>query len=213
MALEKMQGQDGKLEALAYIPEGTDRIKALELGITRLVSVAATEMYSTIDALKGSAATWSNTQDYLFQTKRSRLGVKGKYRLFFVLSPAVLVLIILIAWVFIVLLRVKEGKLVEFNPLDPGSAIVAGMNRDSALLPVEIVDFSEVGAEKLQKSNGLLLGYSPVKGTRWGIEVRSGGGGGYVQDGLGGGLPERPILAYKDETPTPSPLPTRPFFR
>jgi hypothetical protein len=52
-----MQGQDGKLEAI-YIPQETDRISALELGITRLVSLAAPEMYSMIDALKGSNATW-----------------------------------------------------------------------------------------------------------------------------------------------------------
>ena len=209
MALEKMQGQDGKLEAIAYIPQGTDRINALELAISRLVSVAATKMYSTIDALKGSNATWSNTQDYFFQTSRLRLGLTGKYRLLFILCPGVLILVIFIAWFYIVLLRAKEGKLVEFNPLDPGSAIVAGMNRDSARLPVEIVNFSEADAEILQKSN-TLLGYGNVKGDRMGIEVL---GGEYVQDGLGGESSERPMSAYQDKTPTPSPLPSPQLIR
>ena len=213
MALEKMQGQDGKLEAISYIPQGTDRIQALELGITRLVSVGATQMYSTIDALGGSNATWSNTQEYLFLTKRWRLGLAGKYRPLFILCPAVLILVILIAWFMIVLLRAKEGKLVDFNPLDPGSAIVAGMNRDSARLPAEIVGFSEVDADILQRSNTLLLGYGLVKGDRMGIEVLGGGDGGeYVQDGLGGSS-GRPMSAYKDETPTPSPLLSSQFVR
>jgi len=102
---------------------------------------------------------------------------------------------------------------VEFDPLDPGSAIVAGMNRDSARLPVEIVNFSEADAEILQKNN-TLLGYSNVKGDRMGIEVLGGRDGSeYVQDGLGGGLSGRPMSAYKDETPTPSPFPSPQFIR
>jgi hypothetical protein len=203
MALEKMQGQDGKLEAISYIPQGTDRIKALELGITRLVSVGATRMYSTIDALEGSNATWSNTQEYLFQTKRFRLGLTGKYRPLFILCPAVLILVNFISWFYIVLLRAKDGKLVVFNHLDPGSVIVAGMNRDSARLPVEIVNLSEVDAEILQKSN-TRIGYGNV-GDRRGIEVLGGDGAEYFQDR---GSSERPILAYQDKTPTSSPLPS-----
>ena len=197
MALEKMQGQDGKLEAISYIPQGTDRIKALELGITRFVSVAVTEMYSTIDALKGSNATWSSTQDYTFQTIRNRLGVQGKYRDLFVLCPAILVLIILGAWFSIGIVRAGGGKLTGFNPLDPGSAVVAGMNRDSMRLPKEIVGYSEVDPNALLESN-VLVRYGDVNAGRKGIEII---GGTPIQDDVAESIGGRPLSGYKDESP------------
>ena len=208
MSLEKMQGQDGKLEAISYIPQGTDRINALELGITRLVSVAATEMYSTIDALKGSNATWANTQDYLFQTDRYRLGVKGTFKPLFILSPGILILIILVAWFLIGIMRSGDRRLIGFNPLDPGSAIVAGMNRDGTRLPAEIINYSEVNADILEKSD-VLIRYGEVKGNRMGIEVMDGT---YIPDGAGEG---RPLSAYKDESPAPSPtlFPMTPLYK
>jgi hypothetical protein len=209
MALEKMQGQDGKLEAISYIPQGTDRISALELGITRLISYGATDMYSTIDALKGSNATWLNTEDYLFQTNRFRLGVKGTFTPLFILSPGTLILIILVTWFMIGLVRSGDRRLIRFNPLDPGSAIVAGMNRDGTRLPVEIINYCEVDAAMLEKSE-LLLRYGDVKGNRMGMKVPDGT---YMSDGAGEGVGGRPTSAYKDESPasSPSPFPGTPF--
>jgi hypothetical protein len=194
MAIEKMQGQDGKLEAISYIPSGTNRISALEVGITRLVSVAATEMYTTIDALTGSNATWSGTEEYLFQTTRYRLGTSGRYRALFILSPGILVVTIFSAWLSGVLQARDAGELVAFNPLDPGSALVAGMNRDGARLPIDIALFSEADADILQKS-GVLLKYGPVKGSRMGIEAIGNQG---IQDDSGVDKAGRPLSAYQD---------------
>jgi len=87
------------------------------------------------------------------------------------------------------------------------------MNRDSARLPAEIVNLSEVDAVILQKRNQLLLRYGVVE-DRMGIEVFGGGDSGeYVQDGLGGGSSGRPMSAYTDKTPMPSPLPSPQFVR
>lgn len=209
MALEKMQGQDGRLEAISYIPQGTDRINALELSITRLVSVAVTEMYSTIDALKGSNATWSSTQDYIFQTTRNRLGVKGKYRILFVLCPGVLMLVIFVAWFLIGIVRAGEGKLIGFNPLDPGSAVVAGMNRDSMRLPMEIVDYSDVDADVLGESD-VLVRYGGMNAGRKGIEVI---GGTPIQHGVAESIAGRLMSGYKDESPLSSAFSSPQFFK
>jgi len=209
MGLEKSQGQDGKLEAIAHIPNGANRIEAIELGIERMVSVAATNMYGTIDALTGSSATWSRTQQYAFRTRRFRLGVAGKYTVFFILSPAILLILILVSYLAVGFVR--ESNL-GFNPLDATSAIVAGMNRDR--LPVEVANLSDANPDALHDSD-LLLKYGPVNGVRMGIQAM---GSAYVQEGYGAPSPGFATGEYKDQSPGSSPFPTPnihggPFFR
>lgn len=199
MGLEKSQGQDGKLEAISHIPDGANRIEAIELGIERMVSIAATNMYSTIDGLEGSNATWTRSQEYTFKTPRWRLGVQGRYTVIFVLSPAILLLLLVVSWLTVGFLR--ENNL-AFNPLDPLSAMTAGMNRDR--LPVEIANLSDADQSELSSSD-LLLKYGYVNEERMGMMVL---GGAYAEEGYGAPLSGPLGGGYKDESPTSSPLPT-----
>lgn len=196
MGLEKMQGQDGKLEAISHIPDGQDRIEAIELGIERMISVAATDMYSTVDALVGSNATWAHSQTYFLQTQRFRLGVKGRYSVIFVLPPAILVMILIVGWFAVGFSRMGD---LGFNPLDPPSALIAGMNRDR--LPVEVANLSDASQDELRMSD-LLLKYGNVSGGRMGVEVN---GSSYVPVGHGS---RDSAGGYKDESPMASPFPS-----
>ncbi|KAF8316396.1 hypothetical protein DL93DRAFT_2166234 [Clavulina sp. PMI_390] len=195
MALEKSQGQDGRLEAMSFIPSGTDHVQALELGIERMLSVAATDMYNTLYNLKGSNATWSHTQSYFYKTVRYRLGVAGKYNILFILPPSIMFIIIFALWI-------RVGTSMDgmaFNPMDPLSTIVAGMARDR--LPVEIAQLSGAKGEELEESN-ILLRYGWVTDHRMGIIVN---GGSYVPDSP---MASPAPMAYKDSSPLSSPFPT-----
>ncbi|KAF8316394.1 hypothetical protein DL93DRAFT_2154811 [Clavulina sp. PMI_390] len=192
MALEKSQGQDGRIEAISFIPSGTDHVQAIELGIERMVSVAATNMYSTITALQSSNATWSHTEPYLYQTLRYRLGVSGRTGIIFILAPIGLFIIVVAMWSVV---GISDDGMV-FNPLAPLNTIVAGMNRER--LPVEIADLSEAKGKALEESN-ILLRYGWVNEHRMGVIV---GGSSYIHDSP---MASPAPMAYKDESPLPTP--------
>lgn len=148
MALQKQQGQDGRLEvggfrstpvrvaaltvsvvqAIKLVGQGTSTIKAFELAISRMVSVAATEMYAILDdatmsAVKNgslAAVPWTNGQTVAFRTPQSRLGAVSA--VYWGVAPAFMALLLLAGW----MRWSTHSSPSEFDPLHPVSMAAAG---------------------------------------------------------------------------------------
>jgi hypothetical protein len=128
--LQKQQGQDGRLEAVALVPStaAADRIAALEYAIKRIVAVGATEAYALLDTtMKAARANGTTVSTVAFQqqidylTPRTRLGAPSS--IYWVVAPAFLVLALAfggVLWGF------DSSGAMHFSPLDPISMAAAG---------------------------------------------------------------------------------------
>lgn len=72
MAMQKQQGQDGRLEVVALARDPSTRLSKLAESLTRYVSIGATEMYSSLYSQlsnTSSIATYPEGK-YVYMTPR-----------------------------------------------------------------------------------------------------------------------------------------------
>ena len=158
LGLVKAQGQDGKLEAIAYIPSVMSQrnggtIQAIAVALERMASVGATEMYGILDGLtfpandtSENAITWAGTTEYTYATQRYRLGISGKFSLLWALSPGTLLLCVTWMWMWVGFRKGVDGG---FNPLNPTCAAVAGMKRE--VLAAEVAATKDADEDELEE--------------------------------------------------------------
>ncbi|KAM0748684.1 hypothetical protein T439DRAFT_327954 [Meredithblackwellia eburnea MCA 4105] len=154
MALQKQQGQDGRLEAVALLAKGASTITAFETALTRMVAVGATEMYSILDTYttqginNGTYPTtpFKNQQTLVFSTPVYRLGADSAE--YWVAAPGLMALLLIAGW----LRFCFHAQVSKFNPLDPVSMAAAGLNAIET--PPEIRAAGNTSARKLADNLG-----------------------------------------------------------
>ncbi|KZW03238.1 hypothetical protein EXIGLDRAFT_828605 [Exidia glandulosa HHB12029] len=167
MTLVKLQGQDGDITPAAAIPPGRDRVQALSVALKNIVAMGATEMYATMYANHTVRGQWTGTVPLRYVTTRNRLGSDSKENFAFIACPLVLTIII-VAGCAVVAGRPEPN--VPFNPLHPGSAMAAGMNRQELSLLVREHDTADTSA---LGDLPVILRFRPVTDERWGIDTRA----------------------------------------
>lgn len=143
IAMQKQQGEDGRLEILGLLGDGsTTRAERLAPGIQTMVQLGATvsrtsspsiccpslrsrtvqEMYA---ALGNTNARFS--VDYSLLAQQMRLGQKGQLYQLFVVPPVIYLILLVIGWLW---LGFKWSGGAHFSPLDPVQMAVAGAATD-----------------------------------------------------------------------------------
>ncbi|KZT67289.1 hypothetical protein DAEQUDRAFT_403616 [Daedalea quercina L-15889] len=158
MSLIKMQGVDGVLEPISYVPNGTDRVYALQTALERMVATGATEMYATIDG--NSSVHWAQTVEYTYTTSRTRLGSAAGRSLGFITGPVVLTALIFIGWLLVGFDRNGD---VCFNPLSPSNVAAAATRTN--------VDLDTASGQRQLDRLPLLLKYDQVSDGRNGLNA------------------------------------------
>lgn len=139
MVLQKQQGQDGRLEAvMLFEPNATvSRMDRIGEAITRMVSVAATEMYASLyDQLSNSSAIAQYAmQDFELSTPRLMLGNNTWTSLLFLIAPLFFMTLVAAGWFYYGL---SSQATLRFNPIDNAAMAAAGMN--ALIVPSEIIE-------------------------------------------------------------------------
>lgn len=124
LAFAKMQGPDGFFEPISLVPAVTPTaIKALEVTLERMVAVGATDMYDYMYEIANASIFDNSTSFWTVDSSRLMLGDPEPIKLAFLVSPAVMIILLVLGWIFVGL--VDEGD-ITFDPLDPTCAAAAG---------------------------------------------------------------------------------------
>lgn len=169
MAFQKMQdGVDGMVTPMQFVPSSTNVMSVLQDSLSNMGAIGATEMYTSMAA--DSSLRWAETMTVTRSTRMPAyyLGHRSLHLLFFMASPATLLVILLCGWFW---LMFKKGGHVTFNPLLPTSAAKAG--REGALLGLTaahdeasskaVIRYSR---HSLRSSDISLNSRAPLLGTR-----------------------------------------------
>ncbi|KAJ9104633.1 hypothetical protein QFC21_002131 [Naganishia friedmannii] len=121
MAMQKMQGQDGRLEILSLINNTQGRTKGemLEGALEKMLEIGATEMYTHLPNTNAAL-----NQRCALQTPRTVLGSRTAYGYLWAIPPAILALIFLIGWICLGFRRAAQAY---WSPLDPACMAVSGV--------------------------------------------------------------------------------------
>ncbi|EIM84198.1 uncharacterized protein STEHIDRAFT_112641 [Stereum hirsutum FP-91666 SS1] len=190
MAFIKMQGKDGILEPISYVPNGTDRVFALQEALRTMVSVGATEMYAfqtSNSTVLSSYDTPASQQPYTYTTTRTRLGSKSGHILAFASSTVILTGTLLSGYIYISALhspalhssavhvqgmtKNHTARDLPFNPLHPASIALAGLNRNEReTLPRQVEEHHVADPDGLHDVP-IVLRYGFVNEKRLGLHI------------------------------------------
>ncbi|KAJ9113197.1 hypothetical protein QFC22_006036 [Naganishia vaughanmartiniae] len=121
LVMQKMQGQDGRLEILGLINNTQGRTKGemLEPALAKMLEVGATEMYTHLPTENAAL-----NERCALQTPRTVLGSRTAYGYLWAIPPAVLALVFLIGWLT---LGFRRAARAYWSPLDPACMAVSGV--------------------------------------------------------------------------------------